>query len=581
MSSATKKIPHMDNPRLYLWIALALLVWMNIIQWDRDFGQPAPAPVAATATNTGEAAAEPATPAGSQLPALPAAADAVPGAPAVAEAPAAATVAGANLAAPRVRVVTDVLDIDISLQGGDLLRADIVQYPKDKKPGSPPVRLLTTDDATFGVVRSGLRAADGRAEPTHLVTYTTPATEYRLAQGQQELRVPLTWTDGQGITVMKTYVFKPGLYSIDVTYDVQNASATDWKAASYLQFVRHIYAQERSMFDVESYAFRGPAFYDGQKYRKLDVEDSDDLAIRTTFTNGWVAEMQHHFVSAAVPPQGEAYDFAFQKEQNHSLISYRGPLKLVAAGSSATFTEKLFVGPKLQDQLRAVGPKLELTVDYGKLTILADPLFWLLRQVHRFVQNWGLAIIIVTILLKLLFYKLTETSGRSMAKMRAIAPRIKSIQERYKEDREQLAKQMMELYKREKINPVAGCLPILVQIPVFLAFYWVLLESVEMRQAPFFGWIQDLSSKDPYFILPILMGFGMFAQFKLNPAPPDPMQAKMFALMPVIMTVMMAWFPAGLVLYWLTNTLLSIAQQWNINRVVELETKKGASRTTE
>ena len=196
---------------------------------------------------------------------------------------------------------------------------------------------------------------------------------------------------------------------------------------------------------------------------------------------------------------------------------------------------------------------------------------------HGFVGNWGLAIIIVTILLKLLFYKLTEKSGRSMAKMRAIAPRIKSIQEKYKDDREQLAKQMMELYKREKINPVAGCLPILVQIPVFLAFYWVLLESVEMRQAPFFGWIQDLSSKDPFFILPILMGFGMFAQFKLNPQPPDPVQAKMFAFMPVIMTVMMAWFPAGLVLYWLTNTLLSIAQQWQINRVVEAEAKKHSS----
>ncbi|MGB7904524.1 MAG: membrane protein insertase YidC, partial [Steroidobacteraceae bacterium] len=277
------------------------------------------------------------------------------------------------------------------------------------------------------------------------------------------------------------------------------------------------------------------------------------------------------------PPKGETYDFSMQREGEHALVGYRGPLKSVPAGASATFSETLFVGPKLQEQLQKAGPKLELTVDYGKLTILANPLFHLLEWVHKYVQNWGVTIIIVTILLKLLFYKLTEKSGRSMAKMRAIAPRIKSIQERYKDDREQLAKQTMELYKREKINPVAGCLPILVQIPVFLAFYWVLLESVEMRQAPFFGWIQDLSSKDPYFILPILMGFGMFAQFKLNPAPPDPMQAKMFAFMPVIMTVMMAWFPAGLVLYWLTNTLLSIAQQWQINRVVLAEAAKGGS----
>ncbi len=572
----------MDNPRLFLWIGLALLAWMNIIQWDRDYGAKsvAAAVTPATSSTTSTTAAPTAGAPASSLPSLPSAA-----APTVA--PAAGTTAATSSPppaiaavaadAPKVRVVTDVLDMDISLQGGDLLRADLLKYPKDKQPGSPPVRLLSTDDATFGVVRSGLRAADGRAEPTHLATYTAPATEFRLAPGAQELRVPLTWTDQQGVTVMKTYVFKPGQYAIDVQYDVQNASAADWQAASYVQFARHVFPQERSMFDVESYAFRGPAVYDGKKYQKLDVEDNEDAAFRQAAAGGWMAEMQHHFVSAAVPPKGETYDFSLQREGEHSLVSYRGPLKSVPAGASAAFSEKLFVGPKLQEQLKATGPKLELTVDYGKLTILANPLFHLLEWVHKYVQNWGVTIIIVTILLKLLFYKLTEKSGRSMAKMRAIAPRIKAIQERYKDDREQLAKQTMELYKREKINPVAGCLPILVQIPVFLAFYWALLESVEMRQAPFFGWIQDLSSKDPYFILPILMGIGMYAQFKLNPAPPDPMQAKMFAFMPVIMTVMMAWFPAGLVLYWLTNTLLSIAQQWQINRVVLAEASKGTS----
>ncbi|HET7203906.1 MAG TPA: membrane protein insertase YidC [Steroidobacteraceae bacterium] len=570
----------MDNPRIYLWIALALLVWMNIIQWDRDYGQAA-APPAATTAQTPQAPATGSTPAETTLPALPSP-DPPPPPPAATDSGTApAVAAAAATTAPKVRVVTDVLDIDISLQGGDLLRADLVRYPVDKKPGSPAVRLLTTEESRFGIVRGGLRAADGRAEPTHLATYTSPRTEYRLSQGEQEVRVPLTWTDGQGLTVMKTYVFRPGRYDFELVYDVQNASTAEWKGASYLQFVRHVYPQERSMFDVESYSFRGPAIYDGRKYRKLDVEDDDDASLRTSIADGWMAEMQHHFVTAAVPPKSESYDFALQKEQDHSVVSYRGPLKSVPAGASARFTEKLFVGPKLQDQLRTLGPKLERTVDYGKLTILAEPLFWLLRQVHRFVQNWGVAIIVVTVLLKLLFYKLTETSGRSMAKMRTIAPRIKSIQERYKDDREQLAKQMMELYKREKINPVAGCLPILVQIPVFLAFYWVLLESVEMRQAPFMGWIQDLSSKDPFFVLPILMGVAMFGQFKLNPAPPDPMQAKIFALMPIVMTVMMAWFPAGLVLYWLTNTLLSIAQQWNINRVVEAEAKKRGSRPAE
>jgi YidC/Oxa1 family membrane protein insertase len=563
----------MDNPRLFLWIGLALLAWMNIIQWDRDFGAQSAANTATTATAPVVAPAVPGA-ASSSLPELPAATAPAAAAPAVTtQAPATSAVAAA---APSIRVVTDVIDMDISLQGGDLLRADLLQYPRDKKPGSPAVRLLSTDDATYGVVRSGLRAADGRAEPTHLALYTAPASEFRLAPGAQELRVPLTWTDGQGVTVTKTYVFKPGQYAVEVIYDVQNASGADWNAASYVQFARHVYSQSRSMFDVESYAFRGPAVYDGEKYQKLSV-DKDDEAFRQAFADGWMAEMQHHFVAAAVPPKGEIYDFSQQLEGSHSLVSYRGPLKSVPAGASATFSETLFIGPKLQEQLQKAGPKLELTVDYGKLTILSNPLFHLLQWVHKYVQNWGVTIIIVTILLKLLFYKLTEKSGRSMAKMRAIAPRIKAIQERYKDDREQLAKQTMELYKREKINPVAGCLPILVQIPVFLAFYWVLLESVEMRQAPFFGWIQDLSSKDPYFILPILMGFGMFAQFKLNPAPPDPMQAKMFAFMPVIMTVMMAWFPAGLVLYWLTNTLLSIAQQWQINRVVLAEAKKSGS----
>jgi YidC/Oxa1 family membrane protein insertase len=559
----------MDNPRLYLWIALALLLWMNVIQWNRDYGAAGPSPAAVTAPSDPAAAN---TEGAAQLPSLPSATG-VPAAPAGAAPAAAAPETAAQ--SPTVRVVTDVLDLDITLQGGNLVRADLPAYPRDKREGSPPVRLFQTQEPDFYVARSGLRVLNGRAEPTHLATYTSAASEYRLAPGANELRVPLTWTDEQGVTVTKTFVFKPGRYDVQVLYDVDNRSAEPWSGASYVQIARHEYSRKRSMFDVESYAYRGPAIYDGKSYRKLDVTDEDDRQYAQNVTDGWIASMQHHFVSAAVPPAGEEYHFTLGEEGDHALLTYRGPLKSVPAGTTGRFSETLFVGPKLQAQLETVGPRLELTADYGKLTILAQPLFWLLEKVYGFVGNWGWAIIIVTLLLKLLFYKLTETSGRSMAKMRTIAPRIKSIQERYKDDREQLAKQMMEVYKREKINPVAGCLPIVVQIPVFLAFYWVLLESVEMRQAPFMGWIQDLSSRDPFFILPILMGVAMFGQFKLNPAPPDPMQAKIFAFMPVIMTVMMAWFPSGLVLYWLTNTLLSIAQQWNINRVVEREAKKG------
>ncbi|MCX7052959.1 MAG: membrane protein insertase YidC [Proteobacteria bacterium] len=276
----------MDNPRLFLWIGLALLAWMNIIQWDRDYGsQPAVASATTAAPGATSTAAAPAvgtTP--SSLPSLPSAAAPAAGTTAAAavQTPAIGAVA---TDVPTIRVVTDVLDMDISLQGGDLLRADLLKYPQDKKPGSPAVRLLSTDDTTFSVVRSGLRAADGRAEPTHLATYTAPATEFRLAPGAQELRVPLTWTDGQGVTVMKTYVFRPGQYAIDVQYDVQNASTADWKAASYVQFARHVYSQKRSMFDVESYAFRGPAVYDGNKYQKLTV-DKDDAAFRAPLRVG-------------------------------------------------------------------------------------------------------------------------------------------------------------------------------------------------------------------------------------------------------------------------------------------------------
>jgi len=561
----------MDNPRLYLWIGLALLAWMNVIQWNRDYGSVATPPPAASASADGDVAPAGGTTAG-QLPALPT----ETGTPAVAAgaAPAALPSASGGADQPTVRVVTDVLDMDVSLQGGTLVRADLLQYPQAKTKDSPPVRLLTTAEGGYEVARSGLRATGGGAEPTHLASFSAPAQEFRLDPGAAELRVPLTWTDGQGVEVTKTYTFRRGSYEIGVTYDVTNSSPADWKGASCVQFVRHMYTQKRSMFDVESYAYRGPAIYNGQKFSKLDVNDKEDAQFSEAFAGGWMAEMQHHFVTAAVPPVAETFDYTLGTEGTHSVLGFRGPLKSVPAGTTAQFNETIWVGPKLQEPLKAVGPRLELTADYGKLTIISQPLFWVLSKVHSFVGNWGWSIIIVTILLKLLFYKLTETSGRSMAKMRTIAPRIKSIQERYKDDREQLAKQTMELYKREKINPVAGCLPIVVQIPVFLAFYWVLLESVEMRQAPFMLWIQDLSAKDPYFILPAIMGAAMYGQFKLNPAPPDPMQAKVFAFMPLVMTVMMAWFPAGLVLYWITNTALSIAQQWNINRVVAAEAKK-------
>jgi YidC/Oxa1 family membrane protein insertase len=386
--------------------------------------------------------------------------------------------------------------------------------------------------------------------------------------------VPLTWSDAGGLTVTKTFVFARGQYSIGLDYDIKNEGTTAKTLTPYSQLLRHWEHASRSYFDVETYSFKGPAVYDGTKSKDLNVENDTDSKYSATITGGWLASLQHQFVVAIVPPAGQSYQYQLQVQNNEYLISARGPASEIPAGGNAQIHEQLFVGPKLQAQLGVTGRNLERTVDFGILTVLAQPLFTGLNWVHKLIGNWGFSIIIVTALIKLLFYPLSQASGRSMAKMRTVGPRMKQIQETFKDDREKLGRAMMELYKKEKINPLAGCLPTLVQIPVFISFYRVLLESVEMRQAPFLLWINDLSSKDPFFVLPLLMGAAMFAQFKLNPPPPDPMQAKIMQFMPLVMTGMMAWFPSGLVLYWLTNTVLSMAQQYRVNQVVEREAAK-------
>ena len=434
----------MANPRIYLWAAVALLLWMNLVQWNRDYSER-PAPAAATPAAPAPSATQPATAAkDTSLPELPAApspqaAESTPDA----ASPPLSEAAGAS--ASRVRVVTDVVDMDIDLRGGNLVRADLLLYPHDKRPGSPPVRLLDTQEATYNVDRSGLRALNTATEPNHLAQFSSPAGEYRMAPGASELRVPLIWTDGAGVTVVKTFVFRRGRYDIELSYQVDNRSEAEWAGASYVQLVRRIVSQKRSMFNVESYAYRGPAVFDGRSVRKLDIEDEDDANFAQGITDGWMASLRHHFVSAAVPPRAEEYHYTLTREGEHSVISYRGPLRTVPAGTTGRFAETLFVGPKLQDQLRSVAPRLERVADYGKLTIIAEPLFWLLQKVYGIVGNWGWAIVIVTFLLKLLFYKLTETSGRSMAKMRTIAPRIKSIPDRYRDDRDKRARLSREL----------------------------------------------------------------------------------------------------------------------------------------
>ncbi|HEX4649709.1 MAG TPA: membrane protein insertase YidC [Steroidobacteraceae bacterium] len=572
----------MKNVRVVLWAALALLLLANYTTWMHDYGPPpsagAPAP---TGGGPRVPATSPANDLGSRVPeALPSAPPAsaqnvAPASPAAAAASAgalsgaaSATSSAASAAAPLVHVRTDVLDVDISTRGGTLTRVDLLAYPRVKGEVTP-VRLENEDSpATLYELQSGLTGPEGGASyPTHLASYASTQSSYRL-DGREELRVPLTWSEG-GVSVTKTLVFRRGDYGIAVDYDVHNGGAAPWQARPYAQILRNDPRTKSSMFDVESYAFHGPAIYDGTRYRKLDMTGREDSHLSLEVRDGWVAALQHHFVSAIVPPHGALSNFTLGVSGDEYLLSATGPEQTVAPGASAQFSETLYTGPKLQRQLEATAPELGRVADYGRLWFLARPLFWLLDKVHALTGNWGVAIILVTFLLKLGFYPLSEASGRSMAKMKTLQPRIKNLQETYADDREKLGRAMMELYQREKINPVAGCLPIVIQIPVFLAFYWVLLESVEMRQAPFAFWIHDLSSRDPWFVLPGIMAVAMFVQYKLNPAPPDPVQAKVFMFMPLVMSATFAFFPAGLVLYWVTNTVISIAQQWNINRRIE------------
>jgi YidC/Oxa1 family membrane protein insertase len=421
------------------------------------------------------------------------------------------------------------------------------------------------------VFQTGLRSAVGGNEPNHLGVFRSAANEYALAPGQNELVVTLDWVGDGTLSARKTYTFRRGEYGIDLSLSAQPTAGASWRGAPYVQMTRMHHPPARSYTSVDSYSFTGPVLYDGDRYEKLDTKDLVDLPRTQTVRGGWFAAIQHHFLAAAVPPPADDFRYEAAMRGPEFLLSAIGPINDATATTPLDYSLKLFVGPKIQEQLKEIGEELDLTVDYGRLTLLAQPLFWLLSKVEAWVNNWGWAIVIVTILIKLAFYKLTAMSGRSMAKMRRLQPRMKSLQERYKDDRQGLSQAMMELYKKEKVNPAAGCLPILIQMPFFFAFYWVLIESVEMRQAPFMLWINDLSARDPYFVLPLLMGIAMFFQTKLNPAPPDPMQARVMQIMPVIFTAFFLLFPSGLVLYWLTNTALSMLQQWRINTIVAAE----------
>jgi len=556
----------MDKIRFGLWFGLLASIWISYSTW---MAERAPDP----ATVTGTEAVTPTVPA-SDVPVFDAPGDvAVVGDNGATGTEAIPEDASAAVARP-LRVRTDVLDVVIDLdQGGDIVRVDLPAYPVHKDRPEVPVRLLDYTTANRWVYQTGMISPSDTPAPRHDQAFSAAAESFVLADGADSLEVRLAWRGANGVSAEKIYTFRRGQYAIDLDIVARNQGAEPWTAAPYAQMTRFHNPPERSFLSVDSYSFTGPVIYDGDKSRKMDFEDLATEPANITVANGWLASIQHHFLAAIVPLDAEPNNLSVEAVGSSYRLRALSPGIQVAPGGELRYPLKLFVGPKLQSQLVAAAPdrELDLTVDYGWLTALSHPLFLVLEFIHGWVNNWGWAIVITTLLIKLVFYKLTATSGRSMAKMRKLAPRMKALQEKHKDDRQALSTAMMDLYKKEKVNPAAGCLPILIQMPFFFAFYWVLVESVEMRQAPFALWINDLSVRDPFFILPLLMGAAMLFQMRLNPAPPDPIQARVMQIMPIIFTAMFAFFPAGLVLYWLTNTVVSIAQQWRINQLVARE----------
>jgi YidC/Oxa1 family membrane protein insertase len=536
-----------------LFIGLGLILLMIYTEWEAWERKKAPPPTAPAAAPAERDDAAP-----------------VPVAPTVADRPATETLP--RLAAPeprgvRVAVVTDVFRAEIDTQGGDLRELKLPRYPVSADKPDEPFRLLTDDPTQFYVAQSGLVGHEG-AFPTHKVRFETAATRYELGANDAELRVPLTWRAPDGTRYTKTYVFRRNDYAVDVEFRVENATRREWQGFFYGQLQR-AGVEAPSLLALPTYT--GGAIYTPEdKYQKIDFSDMAEKALKREVTGGWVAMLQHYFVGAWMPePKARSQFWTDARGDNRFVIGYTAlDAVTVAPGATGTLTGKLYLGPKEQRRLEKLVEGMDLTVDYGALTIISAPLFWLLDWIHRLLGNWGWAIVILTILIKIAFYPLSAASYKSMAKMKKLAPRLQDLKERHGSDRQKLNQAMMELYQSEKINPLGGCLPILVQIPVFIALYWVLLESVEMRQAPWVLWVKDLSVQDPYYVLPIIMGVTMYVQQFLNPQPLDPIQKKVFMVLPAVFTVMFLFFPAGLVLYWTVNNILSIAQQWQINRTL-------------
>jgi YidC/Oxa1 family membrane protein insertase len=480
-----------------------------------------------------------------------------------------------------VEVKTDVLNLKINTKGGHIVSLDLPKYPKTYETPDVPVQLLTNSEDNYYVAESGLISTQG-ANPQNEMIFSSPQSSYTLQPGQDTLAVTLNWKSPNGVQVNKTYQFHRGKYDTDLTYQITNNSAQPWSGDMYVQIKRRGLSDEGGFFGLHTY--RGAAISSTEDpYQKISYQNMDKKNLDSLIKGGWVAMLQRYFVSAWVPKELETQHYYSRVTQvgpsnkPHDkiyTIGFASPTITVAPHSNAKIAATFYAGPEITQNLKEVAPHLDLVIDYGWLWIFSAPIFKVMQVIYDFVGNWGVSIILVTVLIKLLFYKLSETSYRSMAKMRNLQPRILALKERYGDDRQKLSQATMELYRQEKVNPLGGCLPVLVQIPVFIALYYVLISSVELRQAPFVFWIHDLSVKDPYYLLPILMGLSWVAQQKLNPPPPDPMQAKMMMMFPVVFTVLFATFPAGLVLYWLVNNCLSILQQWYIMRKYETQGNK-------
>jgi YidC/Oxa1 family membrane protein insertase len=554
---------------IFALLAVAYLLWMD---WEKDYGpKPAPAPTAAST------AAVPAADSGN-----------VPGAtPAAGTAAVPANGAATEAKAQLVTIATDVLRLTIDTRGGSVVRSELLHYPSEpvtkKNPAPAPVRLLDEEPEHFFVAQSGLATVQGNGvpvAPTHLTVFESAQPAYQLAEGKDELKVDLTWQDASGLKVTKTYALKRGSYDVAVEQKIENGAAVAWQGNAYEQLQRAAPPSNRSWFqnftDPAAHSFFGAAWYSPQdKFEALPFTDFQKKPLNRAITGGWAAMLQHYFVVAWIPPAQEpnAYSTSVVNPDTarpYYLIRTVGPSLTVAPGQSATSTSRLYLGPKLQGTLDQIAPGLELSTNYGWLTVIAQPLHWLLSKLHAISGNWGVAIILLVLLLKAALWKLTAAQFRSGAKMRKLQPRVTALKERYGDDKMKMQQAMMELYKKEKVNPMAGCLPILVTFPVFLGLYRVLMESVELRQAPFFGWIHDLSAPDPFFVLPAIYVLVMLATQWLTPTTGmDPTQAKMMKVMPILFAVLFAFFPAGLVLYWVVNGATSLAQQWFITRQVD------------